>query len=60
MANLKWLYTLLSANTESEGASLNRLSPDEARSFEKNSQEFMFDSLMDVPRERVDGLRPRH
>ena len=60
MANLKWLYALISGNTETGSDSLNPPGSDETRSFEKNSQEFMFDSLMDVPRERVVGWRPRH
>jgi hypothetical protein len=60
MANLKWLYALLSGNTETGIASANGLKPDETRTFENNSQEFMFDSLMDVPFEPVDILWPRH
>ena len=60
MANLKWLYALLSGNAETGSASTNGLKPAETRTFESNSQEFMFDSLMDVPFEPIDVLWPRH
>jgi hypothetical protein len=68
MANLKWLYSLFSGNTEAEfsgnteaeNASINGLRSAQTRAFENNSQEFMFDSLMDVPFEPIDILWPRH
>jgi hypothetical protein len=60
MANLKWLYALFSGNTETESNAINGLKPAETRAFENNSQELMFDSLMDVPFEPIDILWPRH
>ena len=60
MANLKWLYALLSGNTETGNTSTAGLKPAETPTIENNSQEFMFDSLMDVPFEPVDILWPRH
>ena len=60
MANLKWLYSLLSGNTKAESVIISGLKPAETRTFENNGQEFMFDSLMDVPFEPVDILWPRH
>jgi hypothetical protein len=57
MANLKWLYALLSGNTETKSDSLHEPKVDDSQS---NSQEFMFDSLMDVPFEPVDILWPCH
>jgi hypothetical protein len=59
MAKLNWLYSLLAGHAERGLDSIGEPKAADTRAFENNRHEFMFDSLMDVPFERVDSWRPR-
>ena len=48
--DIHWISSLWAKNVECKPAASDRDSPE----FENNRHEFMFDSLMDVPAERID------